>query len=196
MRYTTDSNLYMEEKELVEKLNRVSQISAESIGHRARLRFALLTAHEKIQKSQRISAFAWKIIPTSAFALMFLVFGLSQEPVLTLKNINTASEVKQILEYDKQTESLMVSGAVIENTKIINDRAYVLMRLPKKNAVDSQVAEKAITNAPTMSGALSYRQLKDEVVDGEIYLAEIDLINKKVIKVEEKTKQKEIFPDR
>ncbi|MFH0792308.1 MAG: hypothetical protein V1905_03790 [bacterium] len=181
----------MEEKELVEKLNSVSQINRESPSYRVRLRIALLTAHENIRESQKITGFAWKIIPVGALALMFLVLGLSREPSLSLKSINTISEAKQILQTDKQTKPLINDGAIIGDTQILGDRAYVLMQLPEKIASDPPIADKATIYDSAVNMESNYRQANYLPVGGGVYLVEIDLVDKKVIRMEEKIKQNE-----
>jgi hypothetical protein len=171
----------MTEEELIKKLKKVSLPKIELSGHKAKLRLFLLSRYQKEQKvwfwQSVLSKFAF--LGASAVLLFFLFFSNILLP--SLPQVNTFAQAKEIANNDPLIKGLINQGAVIGDTKINGDKAYVLVQMPEK--LDFKEIESAAKGVAVIAG-LPAPAIKPVIeinsLGAEVYLAEIDFEDKKV----------------
>jgi hypothetical protein len=155
----------MENKNLIEKLEKVSLPKIEIASHKKRLKLALINEYFREERKGDVFNIVRKLAPLGAIAvvLVALIFNNLIFPKYSI------AEAEKIALNDPQVKEWTEKGSVIKDTEIIDNKAYILIQ-PQKEI------QKAAESLKTETS-----DIKEEFAGA---LIEVDFKGKKVSKIE------------
>jgi len=162
----------MEEKNLIEKLEKTSLPEIEIPSHKRKLGQILLSKYHREKRNWAVFNIFQKTIPIG-IAIILIFFAVNN---LIYPSYNLA-KAKEIALRDPQIKELIEKGGVIKDVKIIKNRAYVLIQPAKEEIIEEpQIAEKEV---------LGIQKTEESRKEGAtVALAEINIKEEKVVKIE------------
>lgn len=154
----------MENKNLIEKLEKVSLPEIEIASHKRRLKLALINEYFREERKGDVFSIVRKLAPLGAVVavLVALIFNNLIFPKYSL------AEAEKIALNDPQIKEWTEKGFVIKDTEIIGNKAYILIQ-PQKEIQKPSAFLKTETS-----------EIKEEFAGA---LIEVDFKGKKVSKI-------------
>lgn len=166
----------MEEKDLIKKLEETSLPEIEITGHKRKLREVLLSQYYPQKRNWEIFNILRKVVPVGAVVII-LTFLILNNLIVPTYNL---AKAREIAIKDPYIKELIEEGAIIKDVKILKNKGYVLIQPPTE--------AKKIEAGLKLETGLGLETEKEFVGT----LAEIDLKEKKVSRIEKLTPQ--FFP--
>ncbi|MBZ9569690.1 hypothetical protein KJA16_02095 [Patescibacteria group bacterium] len=159
----------MEEENLIKKLEEASLPEIEIPSHKRKLKRVLLNKYFREKRNWEIFNILRKVVPVGAIVIILIIL-ISNNLIFPQYSL---AKAKEIAIRDPQIKELIEKGAIIKDVKILQDKAYVLVQPLAGAEMEAEEIKTGLKTEGEFLGAL----------------AEVDLKEKKVSRIEKVTPQ-------